>query len=64
MTVQGAIERAVLLSQGDMVDGWDLSLARIPGREPVPSGQRSLDELERDAIKDALEDPTRLLLEI
>ena len=49
-----AIERAVLLSQGEMVDVWDLSLARIPGREAVPSGQRSLDELERDAIKEAL----------
>jgi DNA-binding NtrC family response regulator len=51
-----AVERAVLLSQADVVDVWDLSLARIPGREaPVGGGPKSLDEMEKDAIKDALD---------
>jgi DNA-binding NtrC family response regulator len=51
-----AVERAVLLSQAEVVDVWDLSLARIPGRElPIDAGPKSLDEMERDAIRDALD---------
>ncbi len=49
-----AVERAVLLSQGEALEAWDLSLARVSGREPEPSGPKSLDEMERDAIKDAM----------
>jgi DNA-binding NtrC family response regulator len=51
-----AVERSVLLSRGETIDVWDLSLARIPGRDaPGRVGPKSLDELERDAIKDALD---------
>jgi DNA-binding NtrC family response regulator len=49
-----AIERAVLLSQGDPIEHWDLSLVRGAGRETEPAGNKSLDELERDAIKSAM----------
>ncbi|MDX2058939.1 MAG: sigma-54 dependent transcriptional regulator [Gemmatimonadales bacterium] len=50
-----AVERAVLLSQGDRVDAWDLGLHR-PDQAGVLSddGPKSLDALERDAIKAAL----------
>ncbi len=50
-----AVERAVLLSQGDQLETWDLALER-PGQpgDPVVTGPRSLDDMERDAIRDAL----------
>lgn len=50
-----AIERAVLLSQGQQLESWDLALHR-PGQpgDPVPAGPRSLDDMERDAIREAL----------
>ena len=50
-----AIERAVLLSQGEQLESWDLALQR-PGQpgDPVAPGSRSLDAMERDAIRDAL----------
>jgi DNA-binding NtrC family response regulator len=47
-----AIERAVLLSQGETIESWDLALSR--GEPTTSPGPRSLDELERDAIKEAL----------
>jgi DNA-binding NtrC family response regulator len=50
-----AIERAVLLSQGDRVEVWDLGLGRSTQAGGSPElGPKSLDELERDAIRDAL----------
>ena len=50
-----AVERAVLLSQGDQLETWDLALERPrqPG-DPVVTGPRSLDDMERDAIREAL----------
>ncbi len=48
-----AIERAVLLSEADTIESWDLALSRGGGR-PSDSGPKSLDELEREAIKDAI----------
>ena len=50
-----AIERAVLLSQGEQLESWDLALQR-PGQpgDPVTPGSRSLDDMERDAIREAL----------
>ena len=50
-----AIERAVLLSQGEQLESWDLALQR-PGQpgDPVAPGPRSLDDMERDAIREAL----------
>lgn len=47
------VERAVLLSQGDQIEVWDLGLSRGGGAEQG-IGPKSLDELERDAIRDAL----------
>lgn len=50
-----AIERAVLLSQGEQLEAFDLALQR-PGQpgDPVDAGPRSLDDMERDAIREAL----------
>ncbi len=50
-----AIERAVLLSQGEQLESFDLALQR-PGQpgDPVVAGPRSLDDVERDAIREAL----------
>ena len=50
-----AVERAVLLSEGDPIQAWDLALVS-PGREGAEPGEgpRSLDQLERDAIRTAL----------
>ena len=50
-----AVERAVLLSQGGQLEVWDLALHR-PGQpgDPVTVGPRSLDDMERDAIREAL----------
>ncbi len=50
-----AVERAVLLSQGEQLESWDLALHR-PGQpgDPVVAGPRSLDDVERDAIREAL----------
>ncbi len=50
-----AVERAILLSQGDQLESWDLALQR-PGQpgDPVVAGARSLDDMERDAIREAL----------
>jgi DNA-binding NtrC family response regulator len=49
-----AIERAVLLSQDSELQVWDFALT-APSAAPAPSGPQSLDELERQAIKDALQ---------
>ncbi len=48
-----AIERAVLLSQGQTIEAWDFALSRS-GDPPTGTGPKSLDELEREAIKEAL----------
>ena len=50
-----AVERAVILSQNDQLETWDLALER-PGQpgDPVVTGPRSLDDMERDAIREAL----------
>ncbi|MFN0180424.1 MAG: sigma-54-dependent transcriptional regulator [Gemmatimonadales bacterium] len=48
-----SVERAVLLSQGDRIEVGDLALFRGDPAES-PTGPKSLDELERDAIKEAL----------
>ena len=50
-----AIERAVLLSQGQQLESWDLALQRPsqPG-DPAAVGPRSLDDMEREAIREAL----------
>lgn len=48
-----AVERAVLLSQGDVIQAADLALA--PVATLAATGDRSLEELERGAIRDALE---------
>ncbi len=49
-----AVERAVLLSQGDVIEAWDLALSP-PGRDGgAQEAPRSLDELEREAIRTAL----------
>jgi DNA-binding NtrC family response regulator len=48
-----AIERAVLLSQGETIEAWDFALSRS-GDPPTGTGPKSLDELEREAIKEAL----------
>lgn len=51
-----AVERAVLLSQGDRLEVWDFALSRPgPAGEPGAGGPRSLDDMERDAIREALE---------
>ena len=49
-----AIERAVLLSQGERIEVWDLGLPRRQDRPPGSDEPQSLDDLERDAIKQAL----------
>ncbi len=49
-----AIERAVLLSQGERIEVWDLGLPRREDRPAGSEGPQSLDDLERDAIKQAL----------
>ena len=49
-----AVERSVLLAQGDRVESWDLGLGGATAPPGSPAGSRSLDDLERDAIKDAL----------
>ena len=49
-----AVERAVLMAQGDRIEAWDLGLGGVAGAPSDAGGPRSLDELERDAIRDAL----------
>ncbi|MGE0439545.1 MAG: sigma-54-dependent transcriptional regulator [Gemmatimonadales bacterium] len=50
-----AIERAVLLAQGDRVEAWDLALRGAAAAEGgEPSADKSLDQLEQDAIRQAL----------
>ncbi|MBX3148313.1 MAG: sigma-54-dependent Fis family transcriptional regulator [Gemmatimonadales bacterium] len=49
-----AIERAVLLSQGERIEVWDLGLPRRGERSAGIDEPQSLDDLERDAIKQAL----------
>jgi transcriptional regulator of acetoin/glycerol metabolism len=43
----------VLLSQGDAIEAVDLALTAGAGAA-APQGNRSLDELEREAIREAL----------
>ena len=49
-----AVERAVLMAQGDRIEAWDLGLGGVAGAPSDAGGPRSLDELERDAIRGAL----------
>ena len=49
-----AVERAVLMAQGDRIEAWDLGLGGVAGSPAAAGGPRSLDDLERDAIRDAL----------
>ena len=49
-----AVERAVLMAQGDRIEAWDLGLGGVAGAPSDAGGPRSLDELERDAIREAL----------
>jgi DNA-binding NtrC family response regulator len=49
-----AIERAVLLSQGDLLELADLALAPPTVDAAAAAGPKRLEELERDAIRDAL----------
>ena len=49
-----AVERAVLLCQGDTVAVWDLALAP-PGAAEAAAGQKSLEVMEREAIREALD---------
>ena len=50
-----AVERAVLLSRLDTVEAADLALAPLAARTATPdTSGRSLEELERDAIRQAL----------
>jgi DNA-binding NtrC family response regulator len=50
-----AVERAVLLSHGSEIQAHDLALAPTAGLAVAPpGGPRSLDELEREAIRQAL----------